>query len=120
MSRAITIGLLLSSLLLQSLLWILPAQRTQAAEHLAHAWVHSLDHGIAHHGHDTDPALALDSDSQTPAHSHANEGVQQHGLPLNHASASASSPRQAPAIAADLTRPSAHPDGLLRPPCQTA
>jgi hypothetical protein len=120
MPRAITIALLLTSLLLQSLLWMLPAQRTQAADRLSHALVHSLDHGIAHHDHDTDPSLLLDSDTHNPAHSHANEGVQQHGLPVDNATAAAPALKGCPASIPDVAPPSAHPDGLLRPPCTLA
>jgi hypothetical protein len=120
MPRAISIGLLITSLLLQSLLWMLPAQRTQAADRLSHALVHAMDHGIAQHGHDTDTTLTLDSDHHAPSHSHANEGVQQQGLPVSSASASSQATRAAPTVAATLAPPSAHPDGLLRPPCQTA
>lgn len=120
MNRAATLCLLITSLLLQSLMWVLPAQRSQVAERLAHALVHTLDHGIAQHGHDTDASLTLDSEHHAPSHSHANEGVQQQGFPVSNASASSPATRAAPTVAATLAPPSAHPDGLLRPPCQTA
>ncbi len=123
MKRTLTTWLLLGSFLLQAVLWALPAPRAEAVERLAHEVAHALDGGQhAHdsHGHAVDPSLLLDEDQPQPLHSHASEGVQLQGLPVVMVESVLTLPRTAPRVATPLAPPSAHPEGLLRPPRATA
>ena len=123
MKPALTTRFLLFSLLLQAMVWALPAQ----AERLAHEVAHAIDHG--HHQHNTpfealgqhmDPALILDEPGedgqQGPHHSHASEGVQLQGLPAAAALAPLQLPRSVPRMCTRLQPPSADLAGLFRPP----
>lgn len=123
MNRTLTTWLLLGSFLLQAVLWALPAQRAEAADRLAHEVAHALDHGQHlhdNHGHEVDAALLLDADQPKPVHSHASEGVQLQGLPQAASELLLLQARAAPLQGNSLAPPSAHPDGLLRPPRATA
>lgn len=122
-NRTLTTWLLLGSFLLQAVLWALPAQRAEAADRLAHEIAHALDHGQHlhdSHGHEVDATLLLDSDLPKPVHSHASEGVQLQGLPVSAAPPVWALTRAAPLQTSSLAPPSAHTDGLLRPPRATA
>jgi len=120
---ALTTWFLLFGLLLQSVAWVLPAQRTGQAERLAHEVAHAIDHGHHQHeaaGHDVDAALLLDDTQDDgnhgPHHSHASEGVQFQGLPAAAAQPAPTLPCCAPRAWTSVQPPSADPDGLLRPP----
>jgi hypothetical protein len=122
-NRTLTTWLLLGSFLLQAVLWAVPAQRAEAADRLAHEVAHALDQGQHLHdsrGHEVDAALLLDADQPKPVHSHASEGVQLQGLPVAAAPLVLALSRAAPLQGNSLAPPSAHPDGLLRPPRATA
>jgi len=119
--------ILLFGLLLQSVMWALPAQRAGQAERLAHEVAHAIDHGHHQHldphgalGHDLDPTLLMDDapsgGDHSPLHSHASEGVQFQGLPVTTALPVPTLPCGAPKAWASVQPPSADPDGLLRPP----
>lgn len=123
MTRTFTIWLLLAGLLLQTATGLLPAQRAEAIERLAHKVLHGLDrgdHAADHQGHEVDASLALASDQAQPGHSHANEGVQMQGLPVVLADVLPSLPAVAPPAASPLPPPRVTLDGLLRPPRSTA
>jgi uncharacterized protein involved in copper resistance len=124
---ALTTWFLLFGLLLQSVAWALPAQRTGQAERLAHEVAHAIDHGHHQHeaaGHDIDVALLMDDtqdhaqdDGQHgPHHSHASEGMQFQGLPVVSAQPVPTLPHSAPRAWTAVQALSADPDGLLRPP----
>jgi hypothetical protein len=127
----LTLWLLLFGLLLQSVAWVMPAQRAVQAERLAHQVAHAIDHGHHQHGqphdalgHDADPALHLDTDLNHavdqghlgPHHSHASESVQLQGLLVASALAPPILPRSAPRAWTTVQPPSADLAGLLRPP----
>lgn len=123
MKSTLTTWLLLGSFLLQSVLWVLPSQRAEAADRLAHEVIHALDHGLHQHdshGHEVDASLLLADDTRQPLHSHAAESMQLQGLPVSDTTAWLALPWAGPAIGSPLPPPSAHPDGLLRPPRATA
>ena len=128
MKSVLATWFLLFGLLLQSVAWALPAQRTGQAERLGHEVAHAIDHGHhQHHGShdetdhdDLDAALPTDSapdDVQHgPHHSHASEGVQFQGLPVAAALRAPALPRSAPRVGTSVQPPSADLAGLLRPP----
>lgn len=118
-----TTWLLLGSFVVQSLLWVLPSQRAEASDRLAHELVHALDHGQHQHdshGHELDASLLLAEDSRQPWHSHAAESLQLQGLPVSDGTVWLALPRGEPAIGVPLPPPWTHLDGLLRPPRVTA
>ncbi|MEW6480859.1 MAG: hypothetical protein AB1455_15555 [Pseudomonadota bacterium] len=118
---------LIFGLLLQSVAWALPAQRSGQAERLAHAVAHAIDHGHHQHeaaGHEVDRSLMLDDaldhaqedDRHGPHHSHASEGVQLQGLPVVSALAPLALPRSAPGAWTSVQPASVDLAGLFRPP----
>jgi hypothetical protein len=128
---ALTTWLLLCGLLLQSVTWLLPAERAGQAERLAHAVAHAIDHGHHAHpddhedghdalGHEVEAALqwepSPDHGHHLPHHSHAGEGQQVQGLPVLASPQAQPLPHGPPVTAGLLHRPSAPLDGLLRPP----
>lgn len=122
-NRALTTWLLLAGMLLQSVGWMMPFQRAEAAERLAHKVLHVLDrgeHGAGDLGHDVDLSLIPESDRPQPGHSHANEGVQLQGLPVSGPAIMPPLPALAPQSGTPLAPPPVLLDGLLRPPCATA
>ncbi|MBU4518223.1 MAG: hypothetical protein KJ677_02335 [Gammaproteobacteria bacterium] len=127
MKSVLTTWVLLFGLLLQSVVWALPAQRAGQADRLAHEVAHAIDHGHHQHldphgalGHDLDPTLMMDDapsgDDHGPHHSHASEGVQFQGLPVAAALPVPTLPRSAPRAWTPVQPPSADPDSWLRPP----
>ncbi|MBT9550134.1 MAG: hypothetical protein IV088_04735 [Hydrogenophaga sp.] len=127
MKPALTTWLLLFGLLLQSVAWALPTQRTGPAERLAHELAHAIDHGHHQHpdpngglGHDLDATLLMDDtpdgDDHGPHHAHASEGVQCQGLPVASAPPALIPSRCVPRAWTPVQPPSADPEGLLRPP----
>lgn len=117
--RTLTTWLLVAGLLLQSALWLVPGQRAQAAEHLAHKLLHLFDRGdhqTTDHGHHVDASLTLEEDRASPGHSHANEGVQLQGLPVTAGAPMPLLHGVAPAAGTPLALPRVPLDGLLRPP----
>lgn len=128
---ALTTWLLLFGLLLQSVAWVLPAQRAELAERLSHEVAHALDHGHHQHpsshdglGHEVDASLLIvdpqDGGEHGSHHSHAAEGMQSQGLPVASAMLLLTSPAGATPAWGEALPVSADIDGLLRPPRATA
>jgi hypothetical protein len=121
----LTSWFLLLGLLLQSVVWALPAHRAGQAQRLAHEVAHALDHW--HHPHDeTDrdvapmlegpQVLSQDENRYGPHHVHASESAQLQGLPTAAALSAPTLPLGVPGDGTSVLPPSADPDGLLRPP----
>jgi hypothetical protein len=120
---ALTTWLLLFGLLLQSVAWVLPAQRLGQTERLAHQVAHALDHGHHPHeglGHDVDTALQLPGDLDEgrhgPHHTHASEGAPLQGLPVAALLAALALPSSTLRTSVAAQPSSADLAGPLRPP----
>lgn len=104
-------------MLMQTVVWMSPFAIAAQAEQLTHLADHVQD--VGHH-HRADASLHLDSDSESTAHVHVDNGFQPLGLTALAVEAGVLALQGAAPGSPCCEPPAVFLDGLLRPPSATA
>ena len=103
----------LFAMLWQAVAWLAPDARSRQAEQLGHLLVHVQ--AVGHH-HLIDESLCLDGDADDRPHQHESDGLQPGILIKATVADTSASPLSSPTAILRGAKPSAFPEGPLRPP----